>query len=282
MNGLTQERSWLLGFGLCVLSACAPESSEGALDTGLPPPAASPDSGTVSMMQVPYDAGTSAVSTDAAALLDSSVANSSQDAATSDAALAQASLLPFREGCTWTYRVTSSTGTAMKVTTVGPEEPIGGTGPNSQKLAHRVTTTKGAADKTVSWQAVVGTSVLRYREVAYAATTGMPELEEHWVPSKLHVHSAPERRAAGARWSETYEETKTLTGMPAVTATATDNWSVDAPKVAVTVPAGTFQATVLIKSTATGSKTYWYVEGIGKVKETGGQTEELVSYDVDP
>jgi hypothetical protein len=39
---------------------------------------------------------------------------------------------------------------------------------------------------------------------------------------------------------------------------------------------------VLIKSTATGSKTYWYVPGVGKVKETGGQTEELVSFDVDP
>ena len=56
----------------------------------------------------------------------------------------------------------------------------------------------------------------------------------------------------------------------------------NAAKVKVTVPAGTFDAVVLIKSTATGSKTYWYVPGVGKVKETGGQTEELVSFDVDP
>jgi len=129
---------------------------------------------------------------------------------------------------------------------------------------------------------VVGTSVLRYREVSYAAMTGLPELEEHWAPSKLHVHSAPDKRAAGTRWTESYEETKTLAGMAPITATTSDTWTVDAPKVKVTVPAGTFDAVVLMKSTATGQKTYWYVEGVGKVKETGGQTEELVSFDVDP
>jgi hypothetical protein len=190
-----------------------------------------------------------------------------------------ASLLPFKEGNRWTYRVAGGTGMSMKVTTVGPLEKVGGMGPNKDKMAFKVTTMKGS-DKTVSWQAVEGTSVLRYREVAYSAMTGMAELEEHWVPSKLHIHSAPEFKKAGHKWVEMYQETKTMTGMAPVTDTAADNWSVDGVDVSVTVPAGTFKAVVFVKASPSGQKTYWYVPGVGKVKETGGQTEELASFEI--
>ena len=37
-----------------------------------------------------------------------------------------------------------------------------------------------------------------------------------------------------------------------------------------------------MKAGGSNLKTYWYVPGVGKVKETGGQTEELVSYEVAP
>lgn len=264
------------GVVAALLASCAPEAGSPPFDGGvvLPPPL--------------LEAGIIV-----APALDASASDSggpaivvNDDTGVTDAAIAapapSSSLLPFRVGCTWTYRVTGAAGTTMKVTTVGPEEPVGGSGPNRDLRAFRVTTLKGTSDRTESWQAVVGSSVLRYREVSYAATTGLPELEEHWVPSKLHVHSAPAQRAAGARWSESYQETKTIAGMAPISAMASDTWTVDAPKVSVTVPAGTFEAVVLMKSTATGSKTYWYVEGVGKVKETGGQTEELVSFDVDP
>ena len=52
----------------------------------------------------------------------------------------------------------------------------------------------------------------------------------------------------------------------------------------VTVPAGTFTAVYIQKVSATGgsAKTYWYVPGVGKVKELGGQLEELVSYSLAP
>lgn len=191
------------------------------------------------------------------------------------------SLLPFKEGNTWTYRVTGGTGTQMKVTTVGPMEKVGGTGPNKDKMAFKVTTTKGT-DRTVSWQAVVGSSVVRYREIAYSASTGMPELEEHWAPHKLHVHSDAEHTKAGAKWVETYQETKAMMGAAAMTNTSADNWSVDSPKASVTVPSGTYEAVVLVKASPSGNKTYWYVPGVGKVKETGGQTEELVSFKLTP
>lgn len=194
----------------------------------------------------------------------------------------ESSLLPWKTGHRWTYRVTGGGQVGMKTTTVGALEEVGGKGPNRTLRAFKVTTEKGAMDKTVSWQAVVGESVLRYREVAYSASTGAQELEEHWAPHKLHVHSDAQHRRAGEKWVETYEETKTLADGGVAQATVSDTWMVDGTDISVTVPAGTFKAVVLIKAGATSQKTYWYVPGVGKVKETGGQTEELVSYELAP
>lgn len=196
-------------------------------------------------------------------------------------------LLPWKEGNYWVYRVTDGDGVVTtKRTTVGPLELVGGTGPNQARMAHRVTTHKndtgdGAElDETVSWQGIEGERVVRYREQAYGRTTNQLELEEHWDPHKLHVDSSVERTTAGHTWLESYKETKLPAGSdPSYDAPTGDRWFVERLE-SVTVPAGTFDAVVLRKvSTASSNqKTYWYVPGVGKAKETGGQTEELVEY----
>lgn len=204
--------------------------------------------------------------------------------ATGDAGSASTSgpLLPWKQGNTWTYRVTGGGEQTTKVTTVEALEPIGGTGPNAAKMAYKVVTKKGALDQTISWQGLEGESVVRYREQSFGAMSGQLQLEEHWVPSKLRVSWKPEHLKAGATWLDVSQETKTPVGGAAQTQEARDVWKVDAVDQSVTVPAGTFKAIVLIKSGGTSQKTYWYVPGVGKVKETGGQTEELMSYQVSP
>lgn len=189
-------------------------------------------------------------------------------------------LMPWKEGNTWTYRVLAAGVETMKTVTVGPQEPVGGDGPHRDTMAFKVITTKGVNDRTVSWRAVIGPAIVRYREQSFSATTGQLKLDEYWVPYKLYIDGSQERMAAGAAWVEEYEETKIAVGVPPVTATRRDQWVVDSPNEEVTVPAGTFRAVVLQKAGGTSVKTYWYVPGIGKVKETGGQTEELVSYGV--
>jgi hypothetical protein len=191
-------------------------------------------------------------------------------------------LLPWKQGNTWTYRVTGGGEQASKVTTVEALEPIGGTGPNAGKMAFKVVTKKGMLDQTISWQGIEGDSVVRYREQSFSAMSGQLELEEHWAPGKLHVSWKPEHTKAGATWIDIYQETKTPVGAAAESKEARDVWKVDAVDQTVTVPAGTFKAIVLMKSGGTSQKTYWYVPGVGKVKETGGQTEELMSYQVAP
>ncbi len=191
-------------------------------------------------------------------------------------------LLPWREGNSWTYRVLGNGVESTKVTRIEAEEEVGGTGPHSKKRAFKVVTMKGASDRTVSWQANLGQLVVRYREQSFAASTQALKVEEHWTPYKVHIDSTQERRVSGAAWVEEYQETKLPTGFPATTTDRRDQWVVDSASEEVTVPAGTFRAVVLQKAGIGTPKTYWYVPGVGKVKETGGQTEELVSYEVFP
>jgi hypothetical protein len=193
-------------------------------------------------------------------------------------------LLPWQAGNTWTYQVTQDAEVTIKVTTVGDEEPVGGDSPFADVLAFKVVTEKSnGADQTVSWQGVEGERVVRYREQSYSASTDQLELEEYWSPYKLHVDWSAERTVTGASWLEDYEETKLPVGDTMSVSSRRDRWSVTAVGEEVVVPAGTFSDTVVLQKIGGNTpKTYWYARGVGKIKETGGQTEELVEYQVGP
>jgi hypothetical protein len=48
------------------------------------------------------------------------------------------------------------------------------------------------------------------------------------------------------------------------------------------VPAGPFEHVIHFQKAGGGStKEYWYVRGVGKLKETGSQTEELTEYSLE-
>lgn len=199
-------------------------------------------------------------------------------------------LLPWAEGNTWTYRVTDDDGTvSVKTTRIHALEPVGGIGPNKDVMANKVVTTKkDGTDETQSWQAVVGNKVVRYRELSFDGRSVdangnpvAPELEEHWDPFKLRIDASAERTREGASWLEDYEETKIRNGVAQPAARRRDLWQVIKTSEKVVVPAGEFDALVVQRTSGSDSiKQYWFVPGIGKVKETGGQTEELEDYEV--
>jgi hypothetical protein len=191
------------------------------------------------------------------------------------------SYFPLATGNSWTFRVTEMGVVSMKTQTIGALEPVGGTGPNKDLMAYRATTMKSdGADQTISWQAEVDGKVVRYREQSFMSAGGMLELEEHWDPYKLRVDMAADKVTTGATFTEMAMETKLPVGMTPTTATVTDTWRVVSGSESVTVPAGTFDALLLEKTGGTSIKRYWFVRGVGKVKETGTQTEELASYEV--
>ena len=70
-------------------------------------------------------------------------------------------------------------------------------------------------------------------------------------------------------------EVDKVTGQTA-TKSKDETWKVEAVDESVTVPAGTFSALRVRKTTSgAADKTFWFAKGVGKLKETGEQTEEL-------
>jgi hypothetical protein len=194
-------------------------------------------------------------------------------------------LLPWREGNSWTYRITKNGVVTEKTTVIGAEEPVGGVGPHADAQAFHVTTDKGAQDHTESWQAPSASAperIVRFREQAFAASTGKLDNEVHYDPEKLHVDGSPERTVAGATWLEKYAETSLVVGQPPSTHSVSERWTVIADDEKLKVPAGTFEGVVHLQKVGNSTKEYWYARGVGKLKETGTQTEELTDYTVVP
>jgi len=146
-------------------------------------------------------------------------------------------------------------------------------------MALKVTTkTKDGTDQTLTWAAEVADAVVRYREQSYDAGTGLPKADDYYDPDKLWADGSAEHTTNGASWLEVYTDTKIPVG--GATGTGSENrdlWTVTSDNESVTVPAGTFDGRGVPESRL-DQQTYWYVRGVGKVKETGGQVEELVSF----
>lgn len=194
----------------------------------------------------------------------------------------------WKVGNSWTYRVTDPTkGVSMKVNTIDKMEPVGGKFPMPMQASALLTTKKGKGDAvdTQTWQNLVDGVVVRYREVNFKSSGGMsvPNEEVIYQPSKLRLDGTDAHTKLGASWTDVYSETRypLPTGAP-TTKMHADKWSVVAVDESVTVPKGTFKCLHLlhVADTTGERKEYWFARGVGKVKEKGAQTEELVELSV--
>ena len=171
--------------------------------------------------------------------------------------------------------------TSLKTTTIGDLEPVGGEGPNAELMAYHVTTAKGddLNDHTESWQAPSSDDdqrIVRYREQSFDASSGKLELDEYWEPEKLHVDGSAAHSVKGASWLESYAETKLAVGLSPTTHDVRERWIVVDDDESIEIPAGTFEHVIHFQKVGgSSSKDYWYLRGVGKLKETGSQTEEL-------
>jgi hypothetical protein len=200
--------------------------------------------------------------------------------------------MPLSLGNSWTFVVSDDHGDPPieKTQTVLRRERVG-LGPNADVDAFFVVTSKvgdESADKTESWQGVVADPasaalrVVRYREVSYDKATGLAEMDEYWDRYRLRVDDF--HVAAMEPWTEKYTESKLPSeGEPEFDVARTETFSVASDDELVTVPAGTFHAVVLVRHAEDpdDDKRYWFAKGVGKVKERGGKTEELVDCVVD-
>ena len=186
--------------------------------------------------------------------------------------------LELTPGASWTYRVTDVDGVTEKTQTVGALEDVGGT--KAGTMAYRLTTTK-AGGSVVSWQEDRGDSVRRHKELDMAGGSQTTELYE---PYRTRIDEAAAHVANGASWGEGYTEVVTDASSMTTSTAKTEQWRIAAVDETVTVPAGTFCALRVGRTSTTAGgggsdKTFWFARGIGKVKEVGlGQTEELVAH----
>lgn len=194
-------------------------------------------------------------------------------------------LYPMAIGATWTYRVTdAATGMVRdKSRTIEAFEDIGDRKAGIMGWRMRVETADGWS---ISWQEDLGEEkgIVRHRKQSFDLD-GLMKREEFYEANKIRADESPEHRIAGATWTENYTQMILKPGMPEETSPETRTWYVIGVSETVTVPAGTFDALRVHRTSPAGEtdKTYWFVEGIGPVKEidTGGEEEgELVSWSV--
>jgi hypothetical protein len=213
---------------------------------------------------------------------------------------------PLAVGSTWTYRVTDPmlAPTYKVVTILGMEMP-GGTGPNAATAAVKHHTCKGARnpsmcvgprkepdtlDQTIGWVAPMdgpngGHISANLQEQSFRTGTLTATELDWWDPYRIKFDATPEHTVQGARWTETFTETKKPLMKDATVDKQSITWKVESVTENVTVTdltgsPRTYTKCIRVSHTtgAGGLKNFWYCRGIGKVKETGGQTEELVDY----
>jgi hypothetical protein len=197
--------------------------------------------------------------------------------------------LPLKTGTTWKYfvrdasnQVATEKETVVEALVDVPMKP--GT------MAYRMRTKKGILlrDETVSWQSRVGNAVVRHQETSYkpgvAGAAPVENLNEWWSPSKLRISESPDHLRKGATWMETYMEISVEAGAR-TERMRTDRWTVIGVNEEVTVPKGTYKTLHLHRQGSASANTddgadkhYWFACNVGKVRETGGQSEELTAY----
>ncbi len=188
--------------------------------------------------------------------------------------------LPLAMGASWTWTVTPTAPAApyQKTSSVEAFEDIGGS--KAGIMAFRVRTI-GDDGVTVSWQEDTGSRILRHREQTFSV--GQVLLSDQvYVPHKLRLDESNDHIVLGASFTETYTEIETdpTTGAT-MTSAKSETWTVEAVDEPVTVPAGPYDCVRVRRignSGAASDKLFWFAKGVGKIKETGNQTEELMSY----
>jgi hypothetical protein len=216
------------------------------------------------------------------------------------------SYYPQKAGNSWTYLITPMADLpSYKVVTIDAAEMVGGGGSQAGRPAWRHTTCKAAktveacaqppsatnpVDRTVGWLGMVGNVLGNYREQAFKKATLELVEEDWWEPFRTKIDHDPAHTVANARWTHTFKEYKQPTNGIRTAITQTETWQVLGVDETIVVtppngPARTYTKCLKVThNTNSGAvdKVFWYAKGIGKVKEVGTQTEELIDYKVMP
>lgn len=182
--------------------------------------------------------------------------------------------LPYAVGYTWTYQVTdlgdgSRTQKSQTITSMMTDATFGDV---------LVQETTKATGRTINLTKVESETVTRYRQEDYDET-GAFERATEYDPKKLRLDMTAANTTVGAKWDETYTAIeKDMSGAETGRVSRVDNWEVMGVDVDCTSPFGSFKCLHIRRVRTMGGvadKEFYFAKGIGKVREVGGQLEEL-------
>lgn len=178
-------------------------------------------------------------------------------------------LFPLASGNRWVYRVTEP-GKAEETKIQTMTATTGG---------YRFSTVNGSKE-TISVQRLEEeTRLVRLREKT--VKDGIVVEYLGYSPPALRLDIAENRLGSSYTTEFTEQALDARGNVIANGIHKVETFRVEADGESITVEAGTFDCVRLRRDTDNGtSKTFWYADGVGKVKEEGGQVEELVRYEL--
>jgi hypothetical protein len=188
--------------------------------------------------------------------------------------------LPWTVGSVWNYKLTDPKNPGSpklnQPTTILRMQDVGGVHAGTQAMVVHHVQYSGSKDV---YEAAVGDLDVRY-QTSFFDAQGTPTGTDVDQPYRLKLDESAAHTVTGVQWSTSFTETSS----GAAATTKNESWSVVASDEPITVIAGSFTALHIRRTSSGGSlQDYWYVRGVGKVKETGGgQDEELMSFTIAP
>jgi hypothetical protein len=158
----------------------------------------------------------------------------------------------------------------------------------SGRMAYRIRKTRLKGGTSMEYMQKFGALTVYYRD-SNLAGDGSLIRQDDYTPYRVRFDGSAQHTATGAQWSETYAQVEMSPTGGTVQSNQTAMWDVLGGDETVTITGTgtitpehtTYAHCVKVQRTVGNStKTYWFARGIGKVKESGGQEEQLVSYSI--
>jgi hypothetical protein len=188
--------------------------------------------------------------------------------------------MPLAIGQVWSYQIHDGLSNTDGVgdLTVETFEAVGSRAAGTMAFRQREVLLGGAYN--LQWEDRSATQARKYREQDHDGSGGIIS-DLYYTPDRLRMDYSPANIVNGAAYEDVYAETDATTGTEK---SKIEYWTVVSADEVVTVPAGTFHAVHVHhmgNKATSATKEYWFVKGLGKIKETTSDTgdhEELISF----
>lgn len=191
------------------------------------------------------------------------------------------SYLPYVVGNVWRYNVVEAVGDPPTTKRQELVEEITPEGETEPVIVQRTIKATGI---TESWLRHEGDVLVRLRQQDFDPE-GMLEQTTTYDPPKIRIDESPEHITASATWTETYQRVVVdPDGVELSNLQITDAWTVLAEDALCGTPWGDQSCLHLRVERIEGgvsNKEFYFARGYGKVRETGGQLEELIACELD-